>query len=304
MLNINLVGVPIKYGCDKDGVQFGPDKLRELGIINIIKRNGFNVYDMGNIYVPDIADECKYDWHETAKYFDPINEVTRNLAHSVYASLSSQSFPFVIGGDHSIGAGSISGASKHFEEMAVVWVDAHGDINDIETSPSGNVHGMPLASTMNVGHPDMTNLYYEGIKVKPENVYIIGARDLDPGEIKLAEEININLYTMEDINKMGLEKVLDHAFTKIKSSDVDGLHLSFDIDVLDCRIAPGTGTPVVDGINVAESKIILDKILSSKLVTSMDFVEFNPLLDIEDKTAKICIELLEFIFEKLGDYGY
>ncbi|MDR7870968.1 MAG: arginase [Tissierellaceae bacterium] len=297
---INLIGVPIKYGCDKDGVQHGPDKLRELGIIDIIKNAGLGVYDMGNLYVPDILDECKFDWHETAKYFDPINEVNTNLAHSVYSSLTSKSFPFVIGGDHSIGAGSISGASKYFEEMAVIWVDAHGDINDIETSPSGNVHGMPLASTMNVGHPNMTNLYYEGIKVKPENVYIIGARDLDPGEIDLVEKLSINLYTMDDINNVGLESVLNDAINKIKSSNVDGVHLSFDIDVLDDGVAPGTGTPVKDGINVDEAKLILDKILSSNFVTSMDFVEFNPLLDIDDKTAKVCIELLELIFKKLN----
>ncbi|NLY46552.1 MAG: arginase [Tissierella sp.] len=303
-MNINLIGVPIKYGCDRDGVQFGPDRLRELGIMDIIRNNGFNVYDMGNIYVPDILDECKYDWHKTAKYFDPINEVNTNLAHSVYSSLLSKSFPFVIGGDHSIGTGSISGASKHFKEMAVIWIDAHGDINDIETSPTGNVHGMPLAATMNVGHPNMTNLYYEGIKVKPENVYIIGARDLDPGEIDLVEKLNINLYTMDDINTIGLEKILDDTITKLKSSNVDGVHLSFDIDVLDSEIVPGTGTPVGDGINVLESKIILDKILSSKLVTSIDFVEFNPLLDIEDKTAKVCMEILEFIFEKFCDYRY
>lgn len=299
-MNVNLIGVPIKYGCDRDGVQFGPDKLRALGVIDIIKSNGYSVYDMGNLYVPDIMEECKYNWHKTAKYFDPIKDVTTNLAHSVYSSLESSSFPFVIGGDHSLGMGSIAGASKFFEEIAVIWVDAHGDINDIETSPSGNVHGMPLAASMNVGHPDLTNLYYKGIKVKPENVYIIGARDLDPGEIDLAEKLKINLYTMDDINNIGLEEILTDAINKIKSSNVDGVHLSFDIDVLDSEVAPGTGTPVKDGLNVEESKLILDMILSSKFITSMDFVEFNPILDIEDKTSKICVELLDFIFKKLN----
>lgn len=299
-MNINLIGVPIKYGCDKDGVQYGPDKLRELGIIDIIKKNGLNVYDMGNIYVPDILDECKYDWHETMKYFIPIVDVTTNLAHSVYISLMTESFPFVLGGDHSIGMGSIAGASKYFEEIAVIWVDAHGDINDTETSPSGNIHGMPLAASMNVGHSNLVNLYYEGIKVKPENVYIIGARDLDPGEVILAEKLNINLYTMDEINNIGLESVLNDTINKVKSSNVDGVHLSFDIDVLDNAIAPGTGTPVKDGLNVEESKLILDRILTSKFVTSIDFVEFNPVLDIDDKTSKICVELLDLIFKKIN----
>lgn len=300
LLNINLIGVPIKYGCDRDGVQFGPDKLRELGIVDIIKDKGFNVYDMGNLYVPHILDECKYDWHESAKYFGPIKDVTTNLAHSIYCSLQSDAFPFVIGGDHSLGMGSIAGASKHFREMAVIWVDAHGDINDIETSPSGNIHGMPLAASMNIGHPDLTNLYYEGTKIKPENVYILGARDLDPGEIKLAEELNLNLYTMDMINKSGLEVILEDIINKVKASNVDGVHLSFDIDVLDSEVAPGTGTPVKDGLNLDESILILDRILSKGFVTSMDFVEFNPILDIEDKTAHIAVELLEFIFKKIS----
>lgn len=299
-MDINLIGVPIKYGCDKDGVQYGPDKLRELGIVNLIKNNDNNVYDMGNIYVPDILDECKFDWHESMKYFDPIAEVNTNLAHGVYTALKTNAFPFIVGGDHSLGMGSIAGASKYFEDMAVIWVDAHGDINDHQTSPSGNIHGMPLAASMNVGHPKLTNLYFEGSKVKPENVYIIGARDLDPGEVALAKRLKLNLYTMDMINDIGLRQVLENAIGKIKGSKVDGVHLSFDIDVLDNAISPGTGTPVKDGLNVVESKLILDKILGENFVTSMDFVEFNPLLDIENKTEDICLELLDLIFKKIN----
>lgn len=299
-MNINVIGAPIKYGCDKDGVQFGPDKLRELGLIDIIKKNGFNVYDMGNLYIPDILEECKYDWHKSAKYFGPIKDFNINLAHSVYSSLKSRSFPFVLGGDHSLGMGSIAGASKYFKEIAVIWVDAHGDINDIDSSPSGHIHGMPLAASMNVGHPDLTNIYYEGIKVKPENVYIIGARNLDPGEEELAKNLHLNIYRQDDINNIGLEKILKDTISKIKSSKVNGVHLSFDIDVLDSEISPGTGVPEDDGINVEEAKIILDRLLSEKFITSMDFVEFNPKLDIDNKTAKICIELLDFIFKKLN----
>jgi len=298
-LDINIIGVPIKYGCDKDGVQFGPDKLRELGISDIIRKNGFNVYDMGNIYVPNILDECKYNWHKRMKYFKPIVEITTNLAHNVYTSLKSNSFPFVIGGDHSLGMGSIAGASKYFKEMAVVWVDAHGDINDENTTPSGNIHGMPLAASFNVGHPQLTNLYFKGAKVKPENVYIIGARSLDPGEIALAKRLNLKLYTMDHINSMGLERILVNVVENIKKSNVDGLHLSFDIDVLDSALVPGTGTPEKDGLNVEEAKLILKHILSMNMVTSMDFVEFNPVLDEDDKTSKICMELLEYIFKNL-----
>lgn len=298
-MNVNLIGVPIYYGCDRDGVELGPNALREAGINSILETKNNKVYDMGNIYVPYIDEKDKYKWHDRMKYLNPIIDANTNLAHMVYSSLKSNAFPLVVGGDHSLGLGSISGASKYFENMAVIWVDAHGDINDQYTSPSGHIHGMPLAGAMNVGHNSLRDLYYKGQKVKPENVYIIGARDLDPGEVELVDNLNINLYEMEDIRKSSLENVLKEVIEKIKSSNVDGVHLSFDIDSLDPSIVPGTGTPVKDGFTLEEGKLILKDILGSKFVTSMDFVEFNPKLDNkENKTLETCIELIQF-FSKL-----
>lgn len=301
-MDINLIGVPIQYGCDKDGPQKGPDRLRELGIKEVLENEKNTIYDMGNIFVPTILPDLKYKWHEKMKYLNPVVEVNKNLAHMVYCSLAANSFPFVLGGDHSLGMGSIAGGSRFFEEMAVVWVDAHGDINDTETTPTGNIHGMPLAASLGIGHPSITNLYYEGKKVKPENVYILCARDLDPGEIKLAKELNINLYTMDYINSNSLEIAVNDILTKLKVSTVDGVHLSFDIDVLDSAIVPGTGTPVKDGISFDEAKYILDELLRSKLITSMDFVELNPLLDQDAKTEILCMDILRFIGELLKNY--
>lgn len=301
-MDINLIGVPIQYGCDKDGPQKGPDRLRELGIKKVLENEKNTIYDMGNIFVPTILPDLKYKWHEKMKYLNPVVEVNKNLAHMVYCSLAANSFPFVLGGDHSLGMGSIAGGSRFFEEMAVVWVDAHGDINDTETTPTGNIHGMPLAASLGIGHPSITNLYYEGKKVKPENVYILCARDLDPGEIKLAKELNINLYTMDYINSNSLEIAVNDILTKLKVSTVDGVHLSFDIDVLDSAIVPGTGTPVKDGISFDEAKYILDEFLRSKLITSMDFVELNPLLDQDAKTEILCMDILRFIGELLKNY--
>lgn len=301
-MDINLIGVPIQYGCDKDGPQKGPDRLRELGIKEVLENEKNTIYDMGNIFVPTILPDLKYKWHEKMKYLNPVVEVNKNLAHMVYCSLAANSFPFVLGGDHSLGMGSIAGGSRFFEEMAVVWVDAHGDINDTETTPTGNIHGMPLAASLGIGHPSITNLYYEGKKVKPENVYILCARDLDPGEIKLAKELNINLYTMDYINSNSLEIAVNDILTKLKVSTVDGVHLSFDIDVLDSAIVPGTGTPVKDGISFDEAKYILDEFLRSKLITSMDFVELNPLLDQDAKTEILCMDILRFIGELLKNY--
>ncbi len=297
-MDINLIGVPLKYGCDRDGAQLGPATLRENGIINIIKKNGHTVHDMGDIYVPYVSPEDKYKDHPKMKYLNTVAEVNSNLANNVYCSLKGQGFPFIIGGDHALGAGSIAGASKFFKDMAVIWIDAHGDINTSETSPSGNLHGMPLAASMNVGHPTLTNIYYDGQKVKPENVYILGGRDIDPGEFALADELKLNMYTMEIVRERGLDNILSEIIEKIKASKVDGVHISFDIDVLDSSLVPGTGTPVIDGFNMDEGKKIFTTLLGEKFVTSMDFVELNPKIDNEDgRTTKNCIEMLEHIFK-------
>ncbi|WFA07857.1 arginase [Tissierella sp. Yu-01] len=299
-MNINIIGVPVNYGCDIDGVQFGPNELRKLGLVDALSNNGNKVFDFGNIYVPTYTDESKFKWHDKMKYLNPIVDITRNLAHAVFNSLHSDCFPFVIGGDHSLGMGSIAGASKHFKELAVIWVDAHGDINTPDTSPTCNIHGMPLAASMGYGYNMTTNLYYEGIKVKPRNVYIIGARDLDEGEIKLAEETGLNLYTMEIVRQRGLDTILQEVIETIKTSGVDGVHLSYDIDCLDSSLVPGTGTKVDNGFTIGEGKEILKSLLKTGFVTSMDFVEFNPKIDDEDKsTAKICKDYIYFIGELL-----
>lgn len=299
-MDINVIGVPLSYGCDREGANLGPDTLRKNGLIDIIKRNGHTVYDMGDIHVPVISKELKYHDHPKMKYLHTVTDINTNLANNVYRSLKGQGFPFIIGGDHALGMGSIAGASKFFKELAVIWIDAHGDINTYETSPSGNIHGMPLAASMNIGHTSLTNIYYEGQKVKPENVYILGGRDIDPGEFALAEELNLNMYTMEIVRERGLDNVLKEIIEKIKTSNVDGVHLSFDIDVLDPTLVPGTGTPVVGGFSMDEGKEVFTTLLGEKFVASMDFVELNPVIDNEDgRTTKNCIEMLEHIFKTM-----
>lgn len=296
-MNINIIGVPIMYGCGRAGVEEGPNSLREAGMIDILARNKRNkIYDMGNLYVPEVDKKDKYRSHNQMKYLDPIMEVNANLSHMVYMSLRSNSFPLVIGGDHSLGLGSIAGASRFYENIAVIWIDAHGDINDHKTSPSGNIHGMSLAASFGVGDPTLKNIYYEGAKVNPAHIYIVGVRDLDPGELKLAKKLNLKLYTMEKVKKEGLNNILDGIIEDIKQSQVQGVHLSFDIDALDESIVPGTGTSLTDGFNLEEGKIIIESLLKSRLITSMDLVEYNPHLDHEDMpTKRVCLELLETI---------
>lgn len=296
---ISLIGVPVKYGADREGVQYGPQKLRDMGIVDVAKKYIDNVFDLGNLYIQEVPESQKYAFHEKIKYLKPIVEMNTNLAHLVYSTLTSNSFAFVMGGDHSLGLGSISGASRFYKNLAVIWIDAHGDINTFETSPSGNSHGMPLGAALGKGHPDLTNIYFTGQKVKPENTYIIGARDLDEGEVELARDLNLNLYTMDRIKEAGIDKVLDEVLYKIRESKVDGIHLSFDIDVLDKELVHGTGTPVDNGFNVEEVKNILKALLNTKLIKSMDFVELNPKLDENDFTANLCIELAHWIFKLL-----
>lgn len=299
-MDINLIGVPLKYGCDRDGVDKGPDRLRAEGIIDIINKNGHKAYDMGNIFVPDVPKVNKYLDHHELKYLNTVAMVNENLANNVFCSLRSNKFPFILGGDHSIAMGSIAGASKYKKNLAVIWIDAHADMNTSETSPSGNTHGMPLSASMNVGHPALTDIYFKGRKVDPKNVYNIGGRDIDPGEFDIAKSLDLELYTMDKVREMGLETVIDQVIKDIRKSDVDGVHLSFDIDVIDPSLVPGTGTPVKEGFNIEEAKLLFTKFLGEKFVTSMDFVELNPEIDHEDmRTTKNSIEILKHIFKEL-----
>lgn len=257
------------------------------------------MFDLGNIYVPKIEAYNKYYAHDNLKYLEAITEVNTNLAHSVYTSLKSDSFPLIIGGDHSVGLGSISGVSRTIKDFAVVWMDAHGDINTHDTSDSGNIHGMPLAKAMNIGHEDLTNIYFEGQKVKPENVYILGARDLDAGEIALIKKLNMTVYSAGVMNQRGSETVVKEVLSDIKRKNLDYIHLSFDLDFIDASAVPGTGTPVAQGISVEDTKIALKTLATSKLVKSMDFVELNVLLDKNDQTANLSVDLLDWMFKHL-----
>ncbi|MBI6871406.1 arginase [Clostridium aciditolerans] len=295
-MNISLIGVPIFFGSDKKGADFGPKKLREKNIVSVLTRNNHTVYDCGDIYVENIPEEKKYNFHTTMKYLKPIVDVNKNLAHQVYSSLCAESFPLVIGGDHSIGLGSISGASKFYDEIAVIWIDAHGDINTHETSPTGNVHGMPLAAAMGLGFEELIDLYDKGCKVKPENIFIIGARDLDLGEKELIKKHNLTVFSTEDVQQIGVERIMEIVNSKLVERGIKAVHLSFDIDCLDSNYVPGTGTPVREGMNVVEVKYILKYLMETKLVKSMDFVELNPLLDKGDTTADLCIDLLSWTF--------
>jgi len=298
-MNVNLIGVPLFFGSDIKGVDFGPEKLREKNIDKVITKNNHTVHDLGNIHIENIPEDKKYNFHPNMKYLQPIVDVNTNLAQQVYSSLATHSFPFIVGGDHSLGLGSISGASKYYKNLAVIWVDAHGDINTPETSPSGNIHGMPLAAAMGLGYKGLTNLYFEGTKVNPKNVFIIGVRDLDKGEEALIQDMDLNVYSTNDIKDRGIENILSEIYDILIHNNVDAVHLSFDIDCLDSKLVPGTGTPVKDGMTVTEAKYLLKYLMKTDLVKSLDFVELNSILDNDDSTANLVIDLIDWTFKYL-----
>ena len=294
-MDISIIGMPLFYGCDKPGVEKGPEELRKNNLIDIFEEN-HNVYDLGDIEVEKANAEHKFLSNPKLKYLDQVVSANNGLAVKVLSALESNTLPFIVGGDHSLALGSIAGASKFLgNDLAVIWIDAHGDINTEETSPSGNIHGMPLAASMGIGYKKLTSIFFDDFKIKPENVFILACRDLDAGEIALIDELNINVWTNEDINVKGTDVVVNELLSIIKEKNIENIHLSYDIDCLDPEYVPGTGTPVTDGLSFGESKILLESILGTSLVRSIDFVEYNPDLDKNNRTKETCIELLKLI---------
>lgn len=298
-MNISIIEMPLFYGCDNPGVENGPKVLRENNLLDIFKKS-HTVCDMGEVSIKHIDPSCKYTANDKMKYLDEVVRSNVELANKVYESLKNNSLPIVIGGDHSLALGSVAGSSKYYgEDLAVVWVDAHGDINTSETTPSGNIHGMPLSGSMGLGDESLINLYTKGKKVKPENVFILGARDLDKGELELIKEHKLNVWDIKCIKEKGLDFVLNELLQIIKDKKIKNIHFSFDIDCLDPCYVPGTGTPVEDGLTFIDGKKLIEIILGTNLVASIDFVEFNPALDKNNKTLETCLELLKIISNSL-----
>jgi arginase len=298
-MNINIIGVPLFYGCDRPGVELGPDTLRENGLVNIFSKN-HHVSDLGNIQINDIHSNDKFTHNKKMKYLNEILNTSELLATSVWNTLKDDKFPLVIGGDHALALGSVAASGEFYkEDYAVIWVDAHGDLNTELTSPSGNVHGMPLAASMGIGYDSLTSIFSKNVKVSMENVFIIGARDLDEGELDLIKANNLNVWTMNAIKEKGLDTCLKEITDTINKKDINNIHLSFDIDSIDPSFVPGTGTPVDNGLTLEGSKTILQHLLKTKKIKSMDFVEFNPLLDKDNICLDSCISLLNTISDSL-----
>jgi arginase len=267
----------------------GPSAIRYAGLHQKLNALGYTVRDEGNIEVP-IQETCQIT-DPRLKYIDCIIPMGRRVAGAVATSIQSGRFPLVLGGDHSLSVGSIRGAAKH-KRLAVIWVDAHADFNTAETTPSGNIHGMPLAALCGLGDPRLVSLWDETHPVlDPMRVAVIGARDLDPGEKQNLQEAGVMVQSIEQIDRLGMVAVLEKAIERV-SHDADGIYLSFDMDALDPRHAPGVGTPVPGGLTFREAHLACEVIAGTGKLIGMDMVEVNPILDIQNQTAIHAVELI------------
>ncbi|KFE40696.1 arginase [Staphylococcus agnetis] len=292
---IEIIGAPTTFGQKKLGVNFGPDAIRYAGAVARLKRIGHTVIDSGNVDTPQVDLEKFHSKQQGLQNYDEILTFSETLKNKVSESIENNHFPVILGGDHSLAIGSISGVSEHYKELGIIWYDAHGDLNLPEESPSGNVHGMPLRVLAGEGEEALVQLGGFAPKVKPENIVLIGMRDLDFGEREYIKKHQIKTYTMAEVDEMGIKKVISETIDYLKDR-TDGVHLSLDVDALDPEETPGTGTKVLGGLTYRESHFALEQLQKSGLVTSMDLVEVNPLLDVGNKTAEQAVALLGSFF--------
>ena len=293
-MQIDLIGVPIDLGAGRRGVDMGPSAIRYAHLQNKLEELGYDIEDKGNIEVP-IQEMCTIT-DPKLKYIDCIIPMGRRVGGAVATSIQGGRFPLVLGGDHSLSVGSIRGAAKH-KKLGVIWVDAHADFNTSKTTPSGNIHGMPLAALCGLGDPRLTSLWDEKPPVlDPKRVAEIGARDLDPGEKQNLREAGVMVQSMEQIDRFGMVAAIEKCIERV-SRDVDGIYVSFDMDSLDPRHAPGVGTPVPGGLTFREAHLACEMIAETGNLIGMDMVEVNPILDVQNQTALLAVE---FIRSALG----
>lgn len=290
---IRIIGVPMDLGQSRRGVDMGPSALRVAGLQSRLKQLGHTVEDIGNVAVKQ-PEEQPYG-EKRAKYLNEIAETCRGLAEMTEQTLAEGFLPVVLGGDHSIAIGSCSGVSDFFrkqsKKIGYLWLDAHGDMNTPESSPSGNVHGMPLAALIGYGAPELVDLLGYKPKVEPRHVAIVGVRDLDAKERRLVKESGVHAFTMRDIDERGMREVMSEAL-RFAMDDTDGVAVSLDMDVIDPSDAPGVGTPVRGGITYREAHLGMEMIADSEAMVSLEIVEINPVIDLHNTTALLGVEMV------------
>lgn len=291
---ISIIGVPTDYGQARRGVDMGPSAIRYAGVVERLEAIGHTVQDQGDIRVNQNREKVIVD--KQLLNLEEVIDVSTTLANRVSEAVTEKQFPLVLGGDHSIAIGTLAGLGEHYKNLGVIWFDAHADINTPDTTPSGNIHGMPLAVSIGIGHERLVQIRKYAPKIKPENVIIIGARSVDPGERELIHEQGIKVYTMHEIDRLGMTRVMEETLSYLKGLAIDGLHLSLDLDGLDPLYTPGVGTPVPGGMTYREGHLAMEMLQESGMLTSAEFVEVNPILDEKNKTADVAVELMGSLF--------
>jgi arginase len=287
---VGLFGVPMDLGQDRRGVDMGPSAIRYARIEDALEDLGHRVTDLGNagVPIPEMVDS-----DEDVKHLAAVKSVCEEVSGRAAAILDEGLFPIFLGGDHSIALGTVSGVARSTsgERTGLIWADAHADFNTEETSPSGNIHGMPLAALTGRGHPDLVAVGGQGASVRTEDVVIIGLRSVDLEEKNLLREAGVKVYTMREVDAHGAGRVVRRAIRDL--AHVERVHLSFDLDVVDPEVAPGVGTPVRGGLTYREAHLLMELLNEAGIITSLDMVEVNPILDVKNGTATLAVELVE-----------
>ena len=297
---IRVLGVPLDMGASRRGVDMGPSAMRVAGLEARLEALGHHVVDGGNIRV-EIAETQGYG-DRKARYLKEIAETCTRTAEAVVETLEEGLTPLVLGGDHSIAAGSISGVSEFYrrsnQKIGLLWIDAHSDINTPETSPSGNVHGMPLAALLGLGPEPLTHIFGYAPKIAPENTVLIGVRDIDATERENIRRAGITeVYTMRDIDERGMRTIMEEAL-RAAGRGTAGYHVSLDMDWIDPEDAPGVGTPVRGGATYREAHLAMEIIADHGRMLSFEIVEVNPVIDEHNRTADLAVELISSAFGK------
>src|SRR6516164_1691764 len=299
---IRILGVPLDLGQTRRGVDMGPSAVRVAGLEARLEALGHIVEDGGNISVAIPEQKKEGDPH--AKYLKEITATCTKHAETVFKTLEAGKVPLCLGGDHSMAAGTVSGVAEFFrqqrrqdQKIGLIWIDAHADINTPETSPSGNVHGMPLAAILGLGPAELANIFNFSPKVQAENCVLVGVRDIDRREKENIRETGIEVYTMRDIDERGMRTVIEEAL-RIAGRGTAGYHVSLDMDWIDPEDAPGVGTPVRGGASYREAHLARDIIADHGRMLSFEMVEVNPVLDERNQTAELAVELALSAFGK------
>jgi arginase len=292
-MKVRILGVPLDLGQERRGVDMGPSAIRAAGLNSVLKGLNHHVEDAGNVPVK-LAEEQPFG-DRRAKYLNEISETCQEVANRIYQTLEEGQFPISLGGDHSVAVGTVSGISKFYRDreqtIGLIWVDAHGDMNTPESSPSGNVHGMPFAALLGMGPEALTKIFDFAPKVQAKDCVLVGVRDLDARERKQVHASGVNVFTMRDIDELGMRLVMQRSLD-LATRDTAGCAISFDMDVVDPDEAPGVGTAVPGGITFREAHLAMEIIADSKKMVALEIVEVNPILDTLNRTAALAVGLV------------